>query len=338
MRPVLVPAARRLWRNRDTLQLGRPSSGAVVVHGLDECRRLVLPLLDGNRTRAEVAAAAIAQGCLDADAVLTLLDDAGVLLDGDDLRAPGLNQAERDRLSPDLASLSLVRGRGAGAALLGRRSARVVVHGAGRVGAALAALLAAAGVGTVDVRDEGTAEPGDIGVGGLGSEDVGRPRGAAVAAGLRSVGSAQRPTLVVLTDAGADETASALVRDGTPHLLARVEERVGLVGPLVLPGSSPCLHCLDLVRSALDPDWPAMAAQLSQHPRGVAACDGVLAVAVASQAALQVLELLEGGAPASIGGTLELELPGWRWRRRTWPMHPGCPCAWALETPNAWAG
>jgi hypothetical protein len=52
----------------------------------------------------------------------------------------------------------------------------------------------------------------------------------------------------------------------------------------------------------------------------------VLASAVASQAALQALELLEGGTPGSVGGTLELTLPGWRWRRRTWPAHPGCDC------------
>lgn len=114
-----------------------------------------------------------------------------------------------------------------------------------------------------------------------------------------------------------------------PHLLARVDEHVGTVGPLVLPGRAPCLHCLELVRSSLDPDWPALSAQLGRPARGTAACDGVLAAAVAAQAALQVLQLLEGSTPGSVGGTLELETPGWRWRRRTWPQHPDCPCAWA---------
>jgi hypothetical protein len=44
---------------------------------------------------------------------------------------------------------------------------------------------------------------------------------------------------------------------------------------------------------------------------------------------MQVLQLLEGDTPASVGGTLELELPGWQWRRRSWPQHPDCDCAWA---------
>jgi hypothetical protein len=134
---------------------------------------------------------------------------------------------------------------------------------------------------------------------------------------------------VVLTDAQAERTASVLVQAGTPHLVAGVDEHLGTVGPMVLADGTPCLHCLQLTRAALDPGWPAVAAQLDRAVRGPQACDGVLAVAVASQAALQVLELVEGGRPASIGGTLELELPGWRWRRRSWPQHPGCPCAWA---------
>lgn len=165
--------------------------------------------------------------------------------------------------------------------------------------------------------------------------DVGRPRADALAGRLRSAASARPPALVVLTDGDIQDTAAVLTRDGTPHLVASVDEHLGTVGPLVLPGSSPCLRCLELVRTALDPDWPALAAQLERPTRGTPACDGVLAMAVASQAALQVLQLLEGSNPASIGGTLEFELPGWRWRRRSWPQHPGCPCAWALEAASA---
>lgn len=328
MRPVLLPAARRLWRDRDTLQIGRPSRRALVLEGLDARRRLVLPLLDGSRTRDDVIRLATDQGCDDAEAVLDLLDAGGLLLDAEVLRVPGWDLAESDRLLPDLASLSLVHGRQASHALLRRRDARIVVHGGGRVGAPLAALLAAAGVGTVDVRDAGPVRACDLGVGGTQSNDLGRPRADAVAARLRSRNSADYPALVILTDDDAPQTAALLVKDGTPHLIARVEEQLGIVGPLVLPGHSPCLRCLDLVRAVVDPGWPALAAQLSQPARAPEACDGVLAVAVAAQAALQALQLLDGDSPGSIAGTLELELPGWRWRRRSWPRHPGCPCAW----------
>jgi hypothetical protein len=269
VRPVLIPAARRLWRGQETLQLAD-----LVLEGLDLPRRQLLPLLDGSRTREQVVSEATAF-CPDAAEVLDLLEDAGLLLDADVVRALRLDREDADRLGPDVASLTLVHGRRAGAALQGRRQARVVVHGTGRVADQLGALLEQSGVGSVE-------EPG---------------------------ASTRRPALIVLTEDDVGETAALLTRDGLPHLLAGVRERRGVVGPLVLPGSAPCLHCLDLVRTEIDPGWPILAAQ----------------------AALQVLELLEGGTPGSVGGTLELTLPGWRWRRRSWPRHPGCPCAWAMQ-------
>lgn len=329
MRPVLVPSARRFWRDDATLQLGRPSGRTQLVEGLTPERRALLPLLDGSRTREQVLAQAVAGGCPDAEQVLEVLEDGGLVLDADDLSPRGLDRTERERLSPDLASLALTRGRRAAGALLARRAARVVVHGGGRVGGPLAALLASAGVGTVDVRDPGPTRAADTAVGGLDVTDLGRPRGDAMTARLRSLCSARPPALVVLTDEEAAATAPRLAAGGTPHLLAVVEEARGVVGPLVLPGSSACLSCLELVRTALDPCWPALVTQPDRTPRGALACDGVLAAAVAAQAALQVLQLLEGDAPASVGGTLELELPGWRWRRRSWPQHPDCDCAWA---------
>jgi len=348
MRPLLAPAARRLWRDAASLQLGTPVP--LVVEGLDEHRRRLLPLLDGSRTQQQVLADASRLGVPEPEEVLVVLHEAGLLVDADAVRVTGLDPDEHDRLAPDLACLALVRGAGAGAAMLARRQARVVVLGAGRVGAPLAALLQAAGVGTVDVLDEGLARPEDQAVGGVGPADLGRRRDDALRSrtgtrsdaspGTRGAGPAPTtpPAVVVLADEAADASGPVLVADGLAHLRARVEGAVGVVGPLVLPGASACLRCLDLVRTALDPAWPALAAQPDTRSRSAQACDGVLAVAVAAQAALQVLQLLEGDRPASVGGTLELVLPGWQWRRRTWPRHPGCGCGAVLTLPEAAAG
>jgi len=198
----------------------------------------------------------------------------------------------------------------------------------------LAALLAAAGTGAVEVLDLSATRPQDAGVGGLGLDDVGRRRGDAATDRLRatspSVRSVGEPDVVVLAPVRDDELDAAReqVPRGVPHLLAEVRGTVGIVGPLVLPGRSACLRCLDLTRTDLDPGWPALAAQLASPSRQADACDGPLAVMVAAQAALQVLLLLDGTAdPASVGGTLELALPDWRWRRRSWPVHPACRCA-----------
>ena len=339
MRPVLTPAARRLWRDPETLQLGQSPGRAAVLTGLDPATRSVLALLDGTRDRAQVLRAAAASGCSTARAehLLELLATAGLLEDAAAELGPvaRLDRAERERLAADLASLALVRGDGGLPAARHRADARVLVVGAGRVGAPVAGLLATAGVGCVDVVDDVTTAAEDSGVGGLALDDVGRRRGEAArdllraAAPSAAAGPLPRADLVVLAPSRPDELDEARrsVPASTPHLLAEVRETVGVVGPLVLPGRSPCLRCLDLTRTDLDPGWPAVAAQLASPSRTRTACDGTLAVAVAAQAAFQVLALVDGtNDPASIGGTLELELPDYRWRRRSWPPHPACGC------------
>ncbi len=340
MRPALLPAHRRLWRDAATLQLGRSGGRAAVVHGLDPGLRSVLDLLDGSYDRATVLAAAAVQGCdpARAEALLELLTGAGLVGDAGQDRSPllGLRPDERERLSADLASLALVRDDGGVPALALRRDVQVLVVGAGRVGAPLAVALATAGIGAVDVVDDDVTRPQDTGVSGLGLRDVGRPRGQAVrelvhqAAPSLSRLPVVRPDLVVLASGRDDvrERARRLVLDGTAHLLVEVREATGVVGPLVLPGRSPCLRCLDLTRSDLDPAWPVLAHQLPAAGEGDHGCDGPLALAVAAQAAMQVLAMADGTtAPAALGGTLEMVLPDWRWRRRTWPLHPDCGCA-----------
>ena len=70
--------------------------------------------------------------------------------------------------------------------------------------------------------------------------------------------------LVILTDFVVHDprVVFALTRARIPHLLVRVRDGVGIVGPLVLPGLSSCLMCADRHRSDADPDWPALAVQL----------------------------------------------------------------------------
>jgi hypothetical protein len=88
--------------------------------------------------------------------------------------------------------------------------------------------------------------------------------------------------------------------------------------------------CLDLARAERDPAWPLILAQLAgQAGADPLACDTVLATMVAAQAAAQALAFLDLGAAAAVAvtnGTLELVLPDWQWRRRTWHPHPRCGC------------
>jgi hypothetical protein len=135
------------------------------------------------------------------------------------------------------------------------------------------------------------------------------------------------------------EMASALVRDRIPHLAASAGEAIGVVGPLVVAGQSACLRCLDLARSDRDPAWPLILAQLAGRQPDPLACDAPLAAAVAALAAAQALAFIDrpAEAGATMNGTLELVLPDWQWRRRTWPPHRDCSCAglrWSRGRPR----
>ncbi len=133
----------------------------------------------------------------------------------------------------------------------------------------------------------------------------------------------------MLADGYPPELPGALVAGGVAHLTAAASEAIGVVGPLVIPGRTACLSCVDLARSDRDPAWPLILAQACGRASQPAACAAVLAAAVAAQATAQALAYLDQAAPGAvvINGTLELVLPDWQWRRRSWALHPHCRCS-----------
>jgi hypothetical protein len=145
--------------------------------------------------------------------------------------------------------------------------------------------------------------------------------------------------LVVLSDYLVAEPR--MVRDlheaGVPHLLVRVRDGVGLVGPLVIPGVTSCLGCADLHRSDRDAAWPAVAAQLRDT---VGTADRATMLATAALALHQidtVIRAVRGAdgnvrgsaapsAPSTLSTTLEFDVGSGSIVTRRWPRHPRCPC------------
>jgi bacteriocin biosynthesis cyclodehydratase domain-containing protein len=334
VRPALRAGLLPLWRDRDTLQFGVDPRRAVALGGLGPAAA-VISLLDGSRDRDGLIATARAYG-IPADAVsrvLVLLADAGVL---DDFPS-GLHAWLPARLAPEVATAALAYGDGDGGArvLARRRSAFVRIHGAGRTGACLASFLGASGVGHVACVDPAPAEHADLAPAGLVEADLGAPReeGAARAVGRAAPwclasDDGTLPDLVVLTQPALPDLADGLVRDRVPHLAVAAGEAIGVIGPLVRPGRSACLRCVDLRKADADPAWPKIVAQATFARVRPPACDTVLAAMAAALACAQALALIDrpSGVPATMNGTLEVVLPDWQWRRRTWPPHPLCSC------------
>jgi bacteriocin biosynthesis cyclodehydratase domain-containing protein len=346
-RPALLPGLVQFRRDATTVQLGLEAPRAVVLAGLTPGHHKLLASLDGSRDREDVHRLAARLGLTrqDVSDLLRLLHRHGLVVDADVVSASEVHSDdERARLAPDLASLALRHGSDATARSVLRRRQRswVEVRGASRVGSAVATLLAAAGIGRVSVADPLPVGLADVGPTGLLLPDVGGSREVAARERVRTVAPSARatrstgpatPELVVLAPpTGPDQTLVATwSRRSTPHLLAFVRETTGVVGPLVVPGETCCLFCLDLHRRDLDPGWPVIAAQLGRGPANQA-CDVGLATLVAAQAALQALAYVDGSDPVVLDGTLETSLSTGLTRRRSWSPHPTCGCRWVPES------
>ncbi|MGW0757307.1 TOMM precursor leader peptide-binding protein [Streptomyces sp. NPDC002814] len=366
MHPMVKPALRRGWRDLNTVQFGMTPAHAMTLGPMDTATGSFLDLLNGTRglplLREEGRRMDLPDGHV--DELVERLARSGLVDDatGGGPAAEALRGKKEvlDRLRPDLASLTLTTSAPGDAMrqLAARRSLRVQVRGAGRVGAVLASLLSGAGVGEVDVLDGGTVEPWDIAPGGLPAESVGDRRAEAARRAVRRAAPDSPPrrgpqspledrdpgfSLVVLAprdDVGVHApvpaTAEPLITSGTPHLYAGVVEGTGVVGPLVLPGETSCAGCLHEGRTDRDPAWPRLVAQWrSGKQRQVGPCDLALATTVAGLAATHALAFLDGHLPSTAGARWEVSLPGLHWHARPIWAHPACPCGAAEKAEGA---
>lgn len=306
----------------------------MVLEGLSEPLVTLLCSMDGTRSTTRLLADAVSAGAavVEVRAVLDELLDAGLATEATD--PAGRAATER---GVDARAWSVHSGRRCDELMESRREATVLVHGCTRLAPVLATSLAAAGVGRVAIAATGTVAPADIGI-GYSLADVGLPRAQAARDALRravpTVRTAPpdrcRPDLVVLADALVPDPDLLLDLRArrVPHLAVHAHEGVAVVGPLVLPGRTSCLCCVQLRRSDLDPMWPRLAAQLvGAVPVADVGCTQV-AAALATEQVLAVLAGPSGGVghPPTWGASLELDPLRGQLHRRRWPAHPRCGC------------
>ncbi|WP_018335129.1 ThiF family adenylyltransferase [Actinomycetospora chiangmaiensis] len=295
MRPSSVPprlVAVPRWPDTTTARFGDDPGWQV--DGVDPPVRALLTALAAPTPTASPLADAVARGARPEDTAALLAD----------LTAAGLLRPTPDE---------------------GHRAAYVRVHGAGRLGVAIATVLARAGIGRVAVRAGGTVGPDDLGT-GLEPGDVGHPAVLAAAAAVARADPAvavaepsrRRPELVVLTGpATTDPTVTGpLHARHQPHLAVAAGDPVGVVGPLVLPGRTSCLRCVARHRAdGGDPCPPASAVPVS-----IAA-----ATTLAGLVTGAVLAFLQGRS-GLLGAADEIDAAIGSMRRRPCPAHPRCPC------------
>lgn len=196
------------------------------------------------------------------------------------------------------------------------RSARIHVVGAGPAAAPALRYLARAGVEALYVDDGGDVGPADAGAWLYPPGVAGQPRMLAALDALRGAGPGLevRPAASDLTPSavlvctegdGVARTAAARARQaGLPHVVALGDAAGGEV--LTFPPGAPCYDCASRPGARL-------------QPRGGAAA------AVGALAALELLFVLAGVAPAAEGGR-RLRLVGGLPLVEATRRRPGCGC------------
>lgn len=344
----LSPALVRPLRGTEALQLGC-GPGATVLEGLAVADWRAITLLDRGVSHGALLLDARRHGDDQArrGELVDLLRGVGALV----VDSPGPpHDVAAARLRSEAAAWALCRSSAVPAAdpgadpaadqdlrrsrahtLTSRRLASVAVVGGGGLGSALTAGFAAAGVGTVSLVDDSLVGADDVVPGGPNASDVGRRVGHVAAESVHRMSPAARtgcppdPDLVVLVRSGALDAAAAqhLVQGGVAHLGVLVRDDDVAVGPLVLPGRGACLHCLDLHRCDVDPQWPAVLRQLVTGPgRATVPALGQVAAGIA---VLLGVSHLDGRGPLP-GTTATVSLPHGAVDWGRWSPHPRCGC------------
>ena len=161
------------------------------------------------------------------------------------------------------------------------------------------------------------------------------------ASGLTSAVRVSTSTVVFLVGTGGIEAPETLlpvesedraaIRD-QPHIPVSTYRAQASIGPLVLPGRTPCLRCWHLHRVDADPGWPHMVEQWREVERtSTHGADPVLAWQAAVTATLMVrtwIDSPDDTEPERIRwslprGSSTTDSPTW---------HPACGCRWPLLT------
>lgn len=103
-------------------------------------------------------------------------------------------------------------------------------------------------------------------------------------------------------------------RGGLPH-----------VGPLVVPGTTACLRCLDAHESETDPRRPLLVEQAGREP--TPPHDPVLLALAVAWTVREAQRWVEGATPTSWSATVRLG-PDGPPLVTPWARHPYCGCAW----------
>lgn len=290
----------------------------------DGLAALVVPLLTGRYTSLEIALL-LDRGGDEVSEIINELDRARML----DHEPPSQSGNEN---WPELQMVTHRSGvlDGGRKVLRNRASTRIDIHGCGLIGATLARVLAASGIGELRLIDPRTISSQHLPVTTLTSVGLNAAKDLEnhLSRDYPKVLSKKikQPTLVIATRQPSPSEILTWMNYSLPHLLVESRGDSIEIGPLVLPGRSSCLRCLTLDRLDHDSNWYSveLCGQVEHEPPAALA---QLAAGMGALAALSLVDSPESQELSLVDATLRVDgalaISAASHRR-----HPRCGCAW----------
>jgi hypothetical protein len=110
------------------------------------------------------------------------------------------------------------------------------------------------------------------------------------------------------------------------HLPVVFGDQAITVGPLVLPGLTPCIRCTDEYRIDADPAWPTLAAELLGREPSATTSDAGCLLQTAGVVARLLEHLTSGEATGLESASIRIDAVTGAVSRRTWTWHDRCAC------------
>jgi len=326
LRPCLKNGLLYVQRS-DGFFVGRREEGLIFP---DTLASRVIPLLSGKYSCQEIALL-LDQDCADIVEIMDELDRAKLL----DHEEPSYSGSEN---WPELQMITHRPGvvDGGRKILKARALVRIDIYGCGLIGAGLARILAASGIGQLGLIDQRNITSQHLPVSTLAS------------VGLNAATELERslardypkvldkkipePDLVIITRTPSPIEILTWMNSSRPHLLVESRGDCVEVGPLVIPGRSSCLRCLTLDRLDRDPNWYSidLCGQVEYEPPAALA---QIAAGLSALAALVQVDAAESvtGLAGSMGLTdTTLRIDGaMQISALTRRRHPRCGCSWS---------
>ena len=220
-------------------------------------------------------------------------------------------------------------------ALLKRREFGIIIFGSDRIAMTLAPLLVAGGFNQLRtiIRKPGTDPAHRIGSKDLAgtflrSSDLGEPKSARLLELRRDytlfsdeVAPNAKVNLIITTETPSADRIQRWMSEQTPHLLVRPDHGgVVEVGPLIVPGKSPCSRCIIL----------SSPRQEELIPREIPETSSAMTAFIAGVIASDIALFAHSGHSVFLATSFRFSMlsplkPG----EKSWQIHPGCGCIWS---------